>query len=136
MEGYLIKGKIFDINQSPLNDLKVQVMDSDQEWFEDLNDDLLGSGWSSSDGSFEIIFDESFYKDNILEREAKIYLIIRNKDGQVIHRTDKFQMKEEEKEKRVMDVGNIYLNREIDIESANFDPYSNNTNRILSAFSS
>ena len=136
MEGYLIKGKIFDINQSPLNDLKVQVMDSDQEWFEDLNDDLLGSGWSSSDGSFEIIFDESFYKDNILEREAKIYLIIRNKDGQVIHRTDKFQMKEEEKEKRVMDVGNIYLNQEIDIESANFDPYSNNTNRILSAFSS
>ena len=136
MEGYLIKGKIFDINQSPLNDLKVQVMDSDQEWFEDLNDDLLGSGWSSSDGSFEIIFDDIFYKDNILEREAKIYLIIRNKDGQVIHRTDKFQMKEEEKEKRVMDVGNIYLNQEIDIESATSDPYSNNTNRILSAFSS
>jgi len=136
MERYLIKGKIFDINHNPLNDLKVQVMDSDQEWFEDLNDDLLGSGWSSSDGSFEIIFDESFYKDNILEREAKIYLIIRNKDGQVIHRTDKFQMKEEEKEKRVMDVGNIYPNQEIGVESANSDPYSNNTNRILSAFSS
>ena len=45
-------------------------------------------------------------------------------------------MKEEEKERRVMDVGNIYLNQEIKMESANFDPYSNNTNRILSAFSS
>ena len=45
MERYLIKGKIFDINHNPLNDLKVQAMDSDQEWFEDLNDDLLGSGW-------------------------------------------------------------------------------------------
>jgi hypothetical protein len=136
MQRYLIKGKIFDINHNPLDYLKVQAMDSDQEWFEDRNDDLLGSGWSSSDGSFEIIFDDSFYKDSILEREAEIYLIIRNKDGQVIHRTDKFQMKEEEKEKRVMDVGDVHLNQKIKIGSGNFYPYSNNTNRILSAFSS
>lgn len=136
MERYLIKGKIFDVNHIPLNDLKVQAMDSDQEWFEDRNDDLLGSSWSSSDGSFEITFDDSVYKDTILESEAKIYLIIRNKDGQVIHRTDKFHMRKEEKEKRVIDVGNVYLKLDIEIGLGNFDPYSNNTNRILSAFSS
>lgn len=136
MQRYLIRGKIFDIRHCPLNDLKVQAMDSDQEWFEDRNDDLLGSSWSNLDGSFEITYEDSFYKDTILEGEAKIYLIIRDKDGQVIHRTDKFQMGEDEKEKGIMDVGNVYLSQEIEIESANFDPYSNNSNRILSAFSS
>ena len=136
MESYLIKGRILDINHTPLNDLKVQVMDSDQELFEDRNDDLLGSSGSGSDGSFEITFDDIFYKDTILENEAEIYLIIRNKDGQVLHRTDKFQMKDDEKKRRVIEVGNIYLDQEVKIQSSNFDPYSNNTNRILSAFSS
>ena len=48
-----------------------QAMDSDQQFFEDHNDDLLGSSKSISDGSFEIPIDELSFSDSWLRKTLK-----------------------------------------------------------------
>jgi hypothetical protein len=93
---YLIKGKIIDTNGKPLGDLYSQAMDSDQGFFEDHNDDLLGSSRTAADGSFEIAFDDSTFSDSWLEKSPEIYLIVRNEDGQILHRTEKVEVKSDE----------------------------------------
>ena len=59
-KNYSIRGNIKNTNGNPLKNLMVQAMDSDQEWFDDRSDDILGSTWTKNDGSFEIAFSEQY----------------------------------------------------------------------------
>jgi len=134
---YLIKGKIIDAKGKPINNLNLQAMDSDQELLEDHNDDLLGSSNTVSDGSFEIAFDDSSFNDSWLEKNPEIYLIVRNENGQIVHRTETVKIKSDEKEDGTVNIPiNITLDsieKKTDLTST--DPYWNN-DRILAAFSS
>jgi hypothetical protein len=134
---YLIKGKIIDANGKPLGNLYSQAMDSDQGFFEDHNDDLLGSSRTAADGSFEIAFDDSTFSDSWLEKNPEIYLIVRNEDGQILHRTEKVEVKSDEKTNGSVNIPvNITLDsKEKKTELLTSDLYWNNQ-RILSAFSS
>jgi len=46
---YVINGIITDSDKKPIKNLKIQAMDYDQSFFEDRNDDLLGSVWIKHD---------------------------------------------------------------------------------------
>jgi len=137
MTKYLIKGKIIDTDGKPMVDLYLQAMDSDQQFFEDHNDDLLGSSKSISDGSFEIPIDDAAFRDSWLEKNPEIYLIIRNEYGQIVHRTETINANFNENED-----GTITIPADITIDlkqqTTNLpstDLYWSNQ-RILSAFSS
>ena len=137
MTKYLIKGKIIDTNGKPLVDLHLQAMDSDQQFFEDHNDDLLGSSKSILDGSFEIPIDDAAFRDSWLEKNPEIYLIIRNEYGQIVHRTETINANFNENED-----GTITIPADITIDlkqqTTNLpstDLYWSNQ-RILSSFSS
>jgi hypothetical protein len=134
---YLLKGKIIDVNGKPLGNLYSQAIDSDQGFIEDHNDDLLGSSRTAADGSFEIAFDDSTFSDSWLEKSPEIYLIVRNEDGQILHRTEIVKVKSDEKTN-----GTINIPIEIKLDSTEKKislPSSNlywNNQRIISAFSS
>jgi hypothetical protein len=134
---YLIKGKIIDVNGKPLGNLYSQAMDSDQGFFEDHNDDLLGSSRTAADGSFEIAFDDSTFSDSWLEKSPEIYLIVRNEDGQILHRTEKVEVKSDEITNGTVNIpANITLDsKEKKTELRTSDLFWNNQ-RIISAFSS
>ena len=112
-------------------------MDSDQGWFEDHNDDLLGSSRTASDGSFEIAFDDSTFTDSWVEKNPEIYLIVRNESGQIVHRTETVKIKSDEKDDGTTNIPiNITLvSIEKKADLTRTDLYWNN-DRILAAFSS
>ena len=134
---YLIKGKITDASNNVINNLTIQAMDSDQEWFEDHNDDLLGSSKTITDGSFEITFDDSTFTDSWSEQKPEIYLIVRNENGQIVHRTERIKIESHDNTNATITIPiNITLDsieKMPDKTSTNL--YWNN-DRILSAFSS
>jgi hypothetical protein len=134
---YLIKGKITDASGKAINNLNLQAMDSDQEWFEDHNDDLLGSSKSDTDGSFEIRFDDSTFTDSWVEQKPEIYLMVRNENGQIVHRTDRVKIESYDKTNGTISIPiNITLDSiEKMSDQTSTDLYWNNE-RILSAFSS
>jgi hypothetical protein len=138
MNNFLIKGKIKSQLIDSFSDLKVQAMDDDQHWFEDRNDDLLGSSWANEDGSFEINFNDLSFQDTWLERKPEIYLIIRNKDGQIINRTLPIKIKKDNTKNTTIEINitvsidSIQKNSELE----DIDPYASNNNKILNAFSS
>jgi hypothetical protein len=138
MNNFIIKGKIKSQLIDSFSDLKIQAMDDDQHWFEDRNDDLLGSSWANEDGSFEIKFNESSFQDTWLERKPEIYLIIRNKDGQIINRTLPTKIEKNNTKNTTIEIDitvsidSIQKNSELE----DIDPYANNNNKILNAFSS
>jgi len=134
---YLLKGKIIDTNGKPISSLNIQAMDSDQEWFEDHNDDLLGSSSTASDGSFEITFDDSTFNDSWVEKKPEIYLIVRNENGQIVHRTERVKIESYDKTNGTISIPiNITLDSiEKMSDQTSTDLYWNNE-RILSAFSS
>ena len=138
---YSIKGTIIKLGTIHFNNLKIQAMDSDKQFFEDHNDDLLGSAWMNSDGSFEITFDDLTFRDNWLEKSPEIYIIMRNENGQIIHKTDILKIEGIDKNQEQVDIP-ITINLDsIDEEIgllniSSDDIYVNNTQRILSAFSS
>ena len=70
----------------------------------DHNDDLLGSAWMNSDGSFEITFDDLTFRDNWLEKSPEIYIIIRNENGQIIHKTDILKIEGIDKNQEQVDI--------------------------------
>ena len=75
---YIIKGRIKDSEGNPLGNVKVEAMDSDQNWFEDHNDDLIDSKWVNSDGTFEIPFERKRVQEGWLEGNPDVYLMVRN----------------------------------------------------------
>ena len=137
---YSIKGMIINL-RTHLNNLKIQAMDSDKQFFEDHNDDLLGSTWTKQDGSFEITFDDLTFSDNWLEKSPEIYILIRNENGQIIHKTDILKIENIDKSKEQIEIP-ITINLDsIDnkiglLNTSSDDIYANNSQRILSAFSS
>jgi hypothetical protein len=137
---YSIKGTIINL-ETHHNSLKIQAMDSDKQFFEDHNDDLLGSAWTSLDGSFEITFDDLTFSDNWLEKSPEIYLLIRNENGQIIHKTDilKIESIDKNKEEQIeipVTLNLDSLDNKIELLTTSNDIYANNSQRILSAFSS
>jgi hypothetical protein len=138
---YSIKGTIIKLGTTHLNNLKIQAMDSDKQFFEDHNDDLLGSTWMKPDGSFEITFDDLTFSDNWLEKSPEIYILIRNETGQIIHQTEILKIEGIDKNKEQIEIP-ITINLDsIDgkiglLNTSSNDIYANNSQRILSAFSS
>lgn len=134
---YVIKGKITDASGKAINNLNLQAMDSDQEWLEDHNDDLLGSSKTGTDGSFEIRFDDSTFSDSWVEQKPEIYLIVRNENGQIVHRTESVKIESYDKTN-----GTISIPKNITLDSIEKMSDQTSTNlywnneRILSAFSS
>ena len=138
---YSIKGTIVDSGTYPVTNLKIQAMDSDKQFFEDHNDDLLGSSWiKSADNSFQITFDNSLFNDSLLERSPEIYLVIRNENGQIIHKTDTLKINTSDKSKEIVEipitVSLVSTGNQIGLPITSTDIYSNNSQRILSAFTS
>jgi hypothetical protein len=136
---YSIKGTIINL-RTHLNNLKIQAMDSDKQFYEDHNDDLLGSTWTKQDGSFEITFDDLTFSDNWLEKSPEIYILIRNENGQIIHKTDILKIESIDKSKEQIEIP-ITINldsidNKIGLLNTFGDIYANNSQRILSAFSS
>lgn len=127
MGTFTIGGTIKNSKGKPAQNLKVFAMDSDQQFFEDHNDDMLGAAWVKANGTFEISFKDDEFQDNILEGQPEIYLIIRNSKGEMIHRTEtrknesKFEIRLESLEKKSEPPG---------------DPYARNLNRVFAAFGS
>lgn len=130
---YIIKGRIKNSEGNPIKNVKVEAMDSDQNWFEDHNDDLIDSKWVNSDGTFEISFEKKRIQEGWLEGNPDVYLMVRNPSGQVIHRTQT---------RRGLDISdskNLYF--EITLNSIEKqhqqsipDPYLSNNQRVISAF--
>jgi hypothetical protein len=133
----LVKGKTIDANGKPIGNLHLQAMDSDQGFFEDHNDDLLGASRTGSDGSFEIAFDDSTFNDSWLEKNPEIYLIVRNEDGQILHRTEKVEVKGDGKKNGTVTISVkvIIDSKEKKTELPTSDLYWTNQ-RIISTFSS
>lgn len=135
MSTYNIKGVIKDKQNNPIKNIMIQAMDDDQKWYEDRNDDIIDSKWANDDGTFEIAFEKESFKDGFLEGKPKIYLIIRNSFGQIIHTTE---IHEDDKSDS-NDQKNFYF--EIILESTEknrkevlSDPYGSNNERVISAF--
>jgi len=82
---YAVKGQIHNSNQSKFY---VELLDNDQHWFDDRIDDLLGSAWTDDYGKFEILFDDSFYKDNWFEGRPELFMIVRDAFGKLLYKTD------------------------------------------------
>lgn len=135
---YQVLGKITNLDGKPANGIFVQVFESDQGTFEDRNDDLLGSTWIKTDGTFCVGFDESQFKDrfNILERGPDIFLKIRNEFGEVIHTTKLRKDIKKSQTKR------LTFNVTLDPKSfenrikPKEDPFSDVMNRRIRSFSS
>ena len=137
---YSIKGTIINLGTHH-NNLKIQAMDSDKQFFEDYNDDLLGSAWTKLDGSFEITFDDLTFSDNWLEKSPEIYILIRNESGQIIHKTDILKIESiDDKNKEQIEIPITInldsLDNKSELLNTSSDIYANNSQRILSAFSS
>ena len=66
----------------------VELLDDDQHLLEDRVNDLLGSAWTEN-GNFEISFDDSLFKDNILEFRPELFIVVRDENGKILHTSEK-----------------------------------------------
>ena len=132
MPDYVIRGSVKDRNGAPMGNVKVQAMDSDQEWFEDRNDDMVGSVWVNPDGTFEIPFDKDQFQEGWLEGNPDIYLIIRNSLGEKINTTE-IRRGVEASDTRRLTFDIILGSLEKSAEPP-ADPYSQTNQRVVTAF--
>ena len=84
MAEYTVKGQIQNVNNSKFY---VEILDSDQHWFDDRINDLLGSSWTDDSGKFEVTFMDDAYRDNWLEGKPELFVIVRNELGVICHTT-------------------------------------------------
>jgi hypothetical protein len=131
-----IRGIIKNTQGNPIKNIMIQAMDSDQKWYEDRNDDILGSTWSKEDGTFEIPFNKEKFKDSLLENNPQVFLIIRNSFGQIIHTTESKTDVEDSNSKGQNDLSFEISLASIEKDSAeiSLDPYLDNNQRVISAF--
>ena len=136
MSDYLIRGVIRDTQGNPINNVMIQAMDSDQKWYEDRNDDIIGSTWAKEDGTFEIPFDKENFKDALLENDPQIFLIIRNSFGQITHTTEpKKDTKDASSDsQKILHFEITLVSTEKGIPEISSDPYLDNNQRVISAF--
>ncbi len=136
LSDYTVKGIIKDTQSNPIKNVMVQVMDSDQKWYEDRNDDIIDSKWVKEDGTFEVFFDRERFKEGLLEHVPEIYLIIRNSVGQIIRTTEsKMEVKDSNSDNHKIIYFEISLpSTEKEIAEIPPDPYLSNNERVISAF--
>ncbi len=136
MSDYSIKGVIKDTQGNPIKNVMIQAMDSDQKWYEDRNDDIIGSNWATEDGTFEIPFDKEIFKDALLENDPQIFLIIRNSFGQIIYTTKPKKETEDisSDDQQILYFEITLVSTEKEIPEISSDPYLENNERVLSAF--
>ena len=141
-DSYTVKGSVKNPDGKPLSGIKIQVMDSDQEAFQDHNDDLIDIvSVNDSDGTFEVTFDSSAFKDGWLEGRPDIYLIVRNAlDGQVVHRTEIRKAVKQNSSDLIFDITINSIEEPYDGSSSqdNYntlpDPFQGNIDRVIAAF--
>ena len=133
MYAYTIKGVIKDRQNKPIENVMVQAMESDQMWYEDHDDDLIDSKWVNRDGAFEISFDKESFKDNILEKNPDLYLIIRNSFGQIIYQTE-IRRGVDSSDSKSLYFDIVLDSTEKKITSFSSDPYLSNNERVIEAF--
>ena len=134
MSDYVLTGKVVDSAGKPFNQvIYIQAVDSDQELYEDRNDDLVATAKvASGDGSFTISFDKADYQDGWLEGKPDIYLLVRNKAGQLVHRTQiRRGVKPDDTEALTFNIVLDSLEKPVDPHP---DPYDQNGRRVLAAF--
>jgi hypothetical protein len=126
-----VTGKVLDSLSNPLLDIVVQAFDSDQSWYEDHNDDLLGMDLTKQDGTFRISFSDLQFKENSLERNLDLYLLIRDIKGKILHKT------EVRKEVKPSDTPRLNFDVRLTIpENQDPDIYDDNITKTISSFSS
>lgn len=138
---YTIKGSVKYLDGKPVRGIKIQVMDSDQEAFQDYNDDVIAIvPINDSDGTFEVVFDPKAFKDGWLEGHPDVYLMVRNAlDGQVIHRSDIRKGIEQNSPDLIFDI-TINSIEEYNSDDQNnnnntpYDPFQGNNERVIAAF--
>jgi hypothetical protein len=139
---YTIKGSVKYPDSKPVRGIKIQVMDSDQEAFQDHNDDVIAIvPVNDSDGTFEVVFDPKAFKDGWLDGNPDVYLMVRNaSDGQVIHKTEiRKGVEQEDSSHLIFDITVNSIEEEYSIDNQNnntlHDPFQGNNERVLAAFS-
>jgi len=127
-----IRGKVIFADGKPVANVLVQAMESDQQWFDDRNDDHLGSTWVKEDGTFQIRLEEKHFKENILEGKPDIYLIVRNSVGEIIHTTEvRKGVKPSEIDALTFNISLDSLEKKVQRSD---DPYEHNNERVVSSF--
>jgi len=66
-----LKGKVIGNNKLPISGVRVEAWDKDL-----LIHDLLGNTQTDDKGSFEIVFDQSFYREILIDRKPDIFFKI------------------------------------------------------------
>jgi hypothetical protein len=142
-DSYTIKGSVKYPDGKPLSGVKIQLMDSDQEAFQDHNDDVIDIvSVNDSDGTFEVTFDASTFKDGWLEGRPDIYLIVRNAlDGQIFHTTAIRKAVKQNSSDLIFDIMINSIEEAYDgssISQGNYltldDPFQGNIDRVIAAF--
>lgn len=142
---YTVRGSVKNAESKPIKAVKIQLMDSDQEAFQDSNDDIIATiPVNDSDGTFEVTFDSKMFKDGWLEGHPDLYLLIRNAlDGQVIHRTEVRRGLKPNSDGLIFDVtldsleqeyGGARDNNNDNNSSPLYDPFEGNNDRVIAAF--
>lgn len=133
MSDYVVKGRISSPTGEPVRDIYVQVVDSDQRFYEDHDDDVIATVKTKGDGSFEIPFDKKTFQDGSswLEGNPDLYLIVRNQEGQIIHKTEIRRVQPNDTPSLTFDIILGSLEKPV---SPDPDPYDQNNNRVLAAF--
>jgi hypothetical protein len=141
---YTIKGSVKYPDGKPVRGIKLQVMDSDQEAFQDHNDDVIAIvPINDSDGTFEVVFDSKAFKEGWLEGRPDVYIIVRNAlDGQVIHKTEIRKGVEQDSSDLIFDITIKSIEEGYNSENQNigynnntlYDPFQGNNERVIAAF--
>jgi hypothetical protein len=131
-ESYTIRGIVRYSNGTTAKNIKVQAIDSDQELFQDHNDDIIAIvPINDANGKFEITFNSKDFKDDWLEGNPDISLIIRNaSDGSILYKTEIRKGLKRDSPDLNFD---IILDSDISYTSA-LDPYVGNIGRVVAAF--
>ena len=123
MDDFLLKGKIIDKNNLPLNAGRVTAFDYDDILSPD---DLLGEAIVDEKGLFDIRFDKSKFSNGLelLEGTPDVYLRVKNSDGHDLIKTSVMRT-EREIEYR------IKINHQLPENNVK-DIYSGNAQRMIS----
>jgi hypothetical protein len=140
---YTIKGSVKYSDGKPVRGIKIQVMDSDQEAFQDHNDDVIAIiPINDSDGTFEVVFDSEAFKEGWLEGRPDLYIMVRNAlDGQVIHKTEIRKGVEQNSSDLIFDITIKSIEEEYNSDNQDnnnnntlYDPFQGNNERVIAAF--
>lgn len=83
MKEFLLKGKIIGKNNLPAGRLQVKAYDHHMVF---VSDNILGQTTTQNDGTFQIRFNESHFKEfqELLERGPNVYLTIEFDNGKIL----------------------------------------------------